>query len=118
MVALSYEQLNQLLSVGREIARMEQRIGKHVRIPYDRGCYMEGPVTSEDFEEIVVQDAMYGTCRIAKPCTIEEYTPEEIHESAGDIDIPEGGAENSTYVTDTFEIESITNVSTGKEIET
>lgn len=71
MVTLSYNQLDQLLSIGREITRMEQRIGKHVSIPYEEG-YVEGPVISESFDEIVVQDEMYGFCRIPKPCTIEE----------------------------------------------
>jgi len=46
----------------------------------------------------------------------DNETNENIHEAAGDVDIPEGGAENSEYVSDTFEIESITNVATGEEI--
>lgn len=46
----------------------------------------------------------------------DNSTTKEIHERAGDIDIPEGGNDNSVYQEKSFEIFDITNTENDEPI--
>lgn len=49
---------------------------RYVRIQCDETNFIEGPVIQEDSEVIIIQDEMYGECRMSKPVPIQELYEE------------------------------------------